>query len=114
VSQRFEVGGLLACTELVLEAHAIHLTPMFNEPAVSDTEDVDDSKRHAFSRWRDAHEFPPVCAPPGHAQHHLVVFCDQVLNRGLEIRECSAKQACQMFDALATCRDAGSRGERLG
>jgi hypothetical protein len=74
-------------TKLLHHTHTIHLAPMLYQLSIRNTDNVDHAKGYALAGGWDAQKLALLGAIPGHAEYHLVVFGEDVINCGFEIWE---------------------------
>jgi hypothetical protein len=87
-------------TKLLHHTHTIHLAPMLYQLSIRNTDNVDHAKGYALAGGWDAQKLALLGAIPGHAEYHLVVFGEDVINCGFEIWEGAAQHGGQHVEIL--------------
>src|SRR4051812_47943805 len=77
--------------ELVAQRRGVRLEPALGGLAVLHAEDLDPGGRDLATGCREPHELASMGAPVRAADHDAVAVDEHVLERGVEVREGSAK-----------------------
>jgi hypothetical protein len=84
------LARLFACkgwnnTKLLQQTKLVDVEPIVDDHAIRDANDQDGARGRLLPGRRITHQVPPVRATASIANHHLISFCDHILNRKVQV-----------------------------